>query len=69
MRRDPQWLERLRTIQTVDEADLPDVGEAVQINDRERVLRTCREAMQNSRDHVVRVKAADLLSRIRGFYG
>lgn len=68
MRRDPQWLERLRTIQNIDESDLPSIGEAAEINDRERVLRTCRDAMQHSREHVVRVKAADLLARIRGFY-
>lgn len=67
MRRDPQWLERLRTIQTIDEADLTTLDEAVRFNDRHLVLRTCREAMQRSPDPRVRVKAAALLARIRGF--
>lgn len=70
MQRDPQWLERLRnlrTIQTITEADLPSLDEVVQFNDRHLILRTCRDAIQRSPDPRVRVKAATLLARIRGF--
>ncbi len=68
MRGDPQWLERLRAIQNTEEADLPSLEEAQLINDRHLILRTCREAIQHTRDEAVRVKACDLLARMRGFY-
>ena len=67
MRRDLKWLEGLRAIQTIDEADLVPLDEAVKFNDRHLILRTCREAIRHSPDSRVRVKAAVLLARIRGF--
>lgn len=68
MRLDPQWMERLWTIHNIDDADLPSLEEAIQINDQHLILRTCRDAMRNSPDQAVRVEAADLLARIKGFY-